>query len=166
MSAKSLRSFALGLIIAASVSGIGYYSTKDEPTIKKEVVKPSAEEMKESLLADGYVIHTEKEWNEHLAKANEEKAKAEEKAKEEPKKEEPKKEAEKEKIVYRTTITVEDGMTSIDVGRALKKAHIIKEPMDLVKEVEKRKLEKKLKPGSYEVDSNMDMNEAISKIFK
>ncbi|MBO0996102.1 hypothetical protein [Bacillus sp. SD088] len=157
MSAKSMRSFAFGLIIAACLCGVAYYSTNDE-TSAKEVEKPSVEDMKKTLVSEGYVIHTEEEWHEQLAAT--EKTKDDEKAEEEPK------EAEKEKIVYRSTIIVSDGMTSIDVGRALEKAKIVKDPMDFVNEVEKQKLEKKLKPGSYEVDSNMKLKDAISVIFK
>lgn len=152
-----MRSFAFGLIIAACLCGVAYYSTNDE-TSAKEVEKPSVEDMKKALVSEGYVIHTEEEWHEQLAAT--EKAKEDEKAEEEPK------EAEKEKIIYRSTITVSEGMTSIDVGRALEKAKIIKDPMDFVNEVEKQKLEKDLKPGSYEVDSNMKLKDAMSVIFK
>ncbi|KRG09404.1 endolytic transglycosylase MltG [Lederbergia galactosidilytica] len=167
MSAKSMRSFAFGLIIAACLSGIAYYSTKDQSTTK-EVKEPSVEEMTETLASEGYVIHTEEEWREQLAAA--EKAETEEKEKEEAKKEEKAKEepkeAVKEKIVYRTTVTVTKGMTSIDVGEALKNANIIKNPMDFVNEVEKQNLSQDLKPGSYEVDSNMKLKDVISVIFK
>ena len=44
----------------------------------------------------------------------------------------------KEKIVYKTVLTVSDGMTSIDVGNALEKANIIKDGLDFYKRVEKR----------------------------
>lgn len=155
-----MRSFAFGLMIAACLCAIAYYSTKDQ-SAAKEVEKPSVEEMRNALISEGYVIHTEEEWREQLAATE----KAEAKEKEEKVEEEPK-EAVKEKIVYRTTITVTKGMTSIDVGKALKSANIIKDPMDFVNEVEKQGLANKLKPGSYEVDSNMKLKDAISVIFK
>ena len=58
-------------------------------------------------------------------------------------------------------------MTSIDVGKELRKALIIDiSGFEFSKEVEKRKLESDLRPGTYKVDSDMTMDEVIEAIFK
>ena len=58
-------------------------------------------------------------------------------------------------------------MTSIDVGKALVKAKIINSGIDFYKEVEKRRLESNsLRPGVYEVDSDMTRDEIINIIYK
>ncbi|MCJ7842203.1 endolytic transglycosylase MltG [Lederbergia sp. NSJ-179] len=156
MSAKSMRSFAMGLMIAACACGVVYYSTPNNETNAKVEEKPSVEDMKSMLTSEGYVIHTEEEWEEQLAAMK----KAKENVPEEPK------EKPKEKIVYHAIITVTEGMTSIDVGEALQKAHIIDKKMDFVNEVEKRKLSGKLRPGTYEVNDQMKFDEVISVFFK
>lgn len=71
-----------------------------------------------------------------------------------------------EKVVYRTILTVSMGMTSIDVGNALEKAHIIESGIQFYKDVEKRGLENDLRPGTFEIESGMTTDEIISVIFK
>ena len=90
MTAKSMRSFAGGLIVAASVCSAIYFFAPSEATSTQTVSKPSVDEMKSELTNQGYVIHTEEEWNETLAA---------EKTASEDVKNEPKTET-KEKIVY------------------------------------------------------------------
>ena len=57
MTSNSIRSFAGGLIVAASMCGIAYFSGPTETAQTAE--KPSTEEMKSMLASEGYVIHTE-----------------------------------------------------------------------------------------------------------
>ncbi|MBS4207484.1 hypothetical protein [Bacillus sp. FJAT-50079] len=159
MKANSIRSFAIGLLIATSMCGAAYFlspkKVKSEPTVEKL----TEAEMKSKLAANGYKILTEEEWNEQLA--------ANEKA-EEPKEEEKEegKEEESETVVYRTILTVSSGMTSIDVGEALQKANIIDSAIGFFKEVENKGLANGLRPGTYEVDSEMTVDEIISTVFK
>ncbi len=63
-------------------------------------------------------------------------------------------------------LTVSKGMTSIDVGKALERANIIESGMDFFNEVEKRGLSKGLRPGTYEIKSEMTLDEIISIIFR
>jgi antirestriction protein len=156
MTAKSMRSFAGGLIVAASVCGAIYFFSPSEATSTKTVSKPSVDEMKSELANQGYVIHTEEEWNETLAA---------EKAASDDVKNETKKES-KEKIVYRTIISVTSGMTSVDVGRELVRAKIINSGIYFYKEVEKRGLSNSLRPGAYEIDSDMTRDEIIKTIYQ
>jgi cell division protein YceG involved in septum cleavage len=149
MTSKSMRSFAAGLIVAAGVCGAAYFSGPSKATSKQTAEKPSEGEMKSLLTAEGYVVHTEKEWEEQLSavKGNS-------------------KEATKEKIIYRTMLSVSSGMTSIDVEKALKRAKIIDNRMDFFNAVEKRGLSNDLRPGIYEVESGMTIDEIIATIFK
>jgi hypothetical protein len=156
MTAKSMRSFAGGLIVAASVCGAIYFFAPSEATSTQTVSKPSVDEMKSELTNQGYVIHTEEEWNETLGA---------EKTASEDVKDEPKTET-KEKIVYRTIISVTSGMTSVDVGKALVQAKIINSGIYFYKEVEKRGLSNSLRPGVYEIDSDMTRDEIINIIYK
>ena len=63
-------------------------------------------------------------------------------------------------------ISVSSGMTSIDVGDVLKQTGIIDDSFAFSKEVENRGLSDGLKPGIYEVNSEMSLDELIAAIFK
>ncbi|MGG4169986.1 endolytic transglycosylase MltG [Rossellomorea vietnamensis] len=159
VTSNSLRSFAGGILIATSLIGAVYLfgpseassTGKEEPA---EVQKLSEDEMVKKLTSEGYVIHTEDQWNKQLKAMNE---KQDEKASDK---------KDDDKVVYKTMLTVSTGMTSIDVGNALEQANIIKNGLDFYKEVEKRGLENELRPGTFEVESGMSTDEIISTIFK
>ncbi|MBS4192949.1 hypothetical protein KHA94_22805 [Bacillus sp. FJAT-49705] len=161
MKANWMRSFAAGLIVSASVCGAVYFAGPNKAASTQKIVeKPTVDEMKNMLTSEGYVIHTDEEWNEQLAAAKKEKNDVKEKPNEN------KDENTNEKIVYRTMLTVTSGMTSIDVGRALEQAHIIKSAKEFFNEVEKRGLSNDLRPGTFEVESGKSMDEIIAIIFK
>ena len=71
MTAKSIRSFAGGLIVAASVCGAVYFFGPDEKTSSQTSNPSSVAEMKSLLASEGYIIHTEEEWNEQMQGINE-----------------------------------------------------------------------------------------------
>lgn len=170
MKAKTIQSFAGGLLVAASVCAAVFFFGGSEATTTQAKEKMTTEEMISSLGTDGYVIYTEEQWKEQLATIEAEAETKEEPAeveKKEEKAEEPEKEPEvKEVIIYRTLLTVSPGMTSIDVGEALVKAEITDSAMKFFKEVEKRGLANSLRPGTFEVDSEMSLDEVIKLIFK
>ncbi|WP_078546714.1 hypothetical protein [Litchfieldia alkalitelluris] len=161
MKSKLLSSFASGLIVATSVSGIAYFLDKTEVKTIRQEITPSEEEMKESLTSLGYLILTQEEWDVQIEATKKEVAES----KPEVEKVESADET-KEKAIYITMLTVTSGMTSIDVGKALEKANIINDAMDFFNEVEKRGLANDLRPGTYEVDSDMSVNEIMSTVFK
>lgn len=154
MTAKLMSSFAAGMIFAAGICGAVYFFGANEVTSIQTEEKPSVKEMKNLLTSAGYVIHTEEEWKESLAAVEASKPKQDSAEKG------------KETVVYRTILTVSTGMTSIDVGNALVQAHIIDNAMTFFKEVEKRGLSNELRPGSFEVNSEMTIDEVMSTIFK
>jgi hypothetical protein len=154
MVAKQMSSFATGLIVATAICGTVYFFGPGEVTSNQDIEKPSEEEMKNMLTSAGYVIHTEEEWKEQLATVEP----AEIKTK-------PVDEG-KETIVYRTILNVSSGMTSIDVGKVLVQANITDNAMTFFNEVENRGLSNDLRPGTYEIDSEMSIEEVISIIFK
>ncbi|MEB2628493.1 hypothetical protein [Peribacillus frigoritolerans] len=156
MTSKSMRSFAGGLVVAAGLCGAVYFFGPSEATGTSE--KLSEDEMKESLASEGYVIHSEKEWEDQIAEAQSVKAKAE--AEKETVKEPT------EKVIYRTVLTVSKGSTSIDVGKTLQKAKVIKNANEFSDAVEKKGKANGLRPGTYVVDSAMTTEKIISIIFK
>lgn len=158
MTSKSMRSFAGGLIVAAGLCGAVYFFVPGEATGTSE--KLSEDDMKESLASEGYVIHSEKEWEDQIAEAEAIKDKAEAEAEKETVKEPT------EKIIYRTVLTVSKGSTSIDVGKTLQKAKVIKNAYGFSDEVEKKGKANGLRPGTYVVDSEMTTEKIISIIFK
>ncbi|MGE7587713.1 hypothetical protein [Peribacillus sp. NPDC101480] len=154
MTSKSMRSFAGGLVVAAGLCGAVYFFGPGEATGTSE--KLSEDEMKESLASEGYVIHSEKEWEDQIAEAQSIKAEAEKEAVKEP----------TEKIIYRTVLTVSKGSTSIDVGKNLQRAKVIKNANEFSDAVEKKGKANGLRPGTYVVDSAMTTEKIISIIFK
>ncbi|WP_249597570.1 hypothetical protein [Peribacillus frigoritolerans] len=156
MTSKSMRSFAGGLVVAAGLCGAVYFFGPGEVTGTSE--KLSEDEMKESLASEGYVIHSEKEWEDQIAEAQsvKDKAEAEKETIKEP----------TEKIIYRTVLTVSKGSTSIDVGKTLQKAKVIKNANEFSDAVEKKGKANGLRPGTYVVDSAMTTEKIISIIFK
>lgn len=173
METNVIRSFAAGLIAAGVISGAVFYAGTSETTSANG--KPlEHSEMKSALTSEGYIVMTEEElknqlveveteWQDKLTAAESE---WKQKLSELEGAETAKKENSNDTAIYRTIIHVSSGMTSIDVGRSLVQAKVIGNAMDFVREVEKRGLANKLKPGAYEVDSSMNMDKAISIIFK
>lgn len=163
MTSNSMRSFAGGLIVAASICGAVYFSgpgeaesidTTETNKSTEATEKVSVDEMKSLLSSEGYVIHTEEEWNKQLSAA---------KATNNGNKEQTKTD---EKVVYRTMLSVSSGMTSIDVGRALEQTNIIDNAFAFSKEIEKRGLSNELRPGMFEIESGMSLDEIIAVIFQ
>ena len=157
MTSNSIRSFAFGILIAAGVTGLVYFTAPNEANgdketeTKKVVEMASPEEMKKSLEDQGYIIHTTEEWNNVVSNSLEKEAQQT---------------PGEEKVIYRTMISVSSGMTSINVGDVLKQTGIIDDSFAFSKEVENRGLSNGLKPGIYEVNSEMSLDEIIATIFK
>lgn len=167
MKINQLGSFAAGILLSTAIIGGVYFLTDEKADGTKEadneavVEKPTEDELKSELESLGYVVQTQEEYDKKLAEA------AQSTEKEQAEKEKADENAETEKTVTRVVINVSNGMTSIDVGRALEEAKLIdKDAFSFSKDIEARGLENKLKPGSYAVDSNMSYDEIISAIFK
>jgi hypothetical protein len=165
MSAKTMRSFAGGLLVAASILSAVYFFG---PSPAQTAGKLSTAEMKSLLTSEGYVIHTKEEWNEQLAAVDAAEKKAEEagKANEAKAKDTAKEQTGEEKVVYRMMLSVASGMTSIEVGQALESAKIIPSGREFSSTVESRGLANALRPGMYEIQSGMSVDEIIGAIFK
>ncbi|MBA9026097.1 hypothetical protein [Peribacillus huizhouensis] len=155
MKAHLMRSFAGGLLLATSICGIVYlFGSNNVQTAKI----PSEDEMISSLTSEGYIVQTKEEWKKQFE--------AHEASKENTKEETTETVAPQEKVVYRTILSVSKGMTSIDIEKILKSTKSIDPAIDFSKEVEKRGLSNKLRPGTYEVDSGMTIDEIMAAIFK
>ncbi|MED3564327.1 aminodeoxychorismate lyase [Bacillus xiapuensis] len=164
MRVNLLTSFAAGILIATTISGAVYLTDQTDASTKPVKVKeqqkdvtiqPSDDEMKNKLAAAGYVVQTKAEYDKNI---NDVKAAAQ--------KATPAVDNKSKKTVYRVVLNVANGMTSIDVGRALEKAKIIDNAFKFSKEIEKKGIEHKLRPGTFVVDSDMPHEKIISTIFK
>lgn len=153
MKAKLIRSFAAGLLLATVVSGSVYFLSSNGSS-KGDL---STEEMKTLLTEDGYKVLTEVELAEQLAAAQIEAEKSQEQTATE---------NTTEKVVYRTMITVTSGMTSIDLGDALVSAKVIESRQQFVDLVEQKGLVQELRPGTFEVQSDMTLDQVIATIYR
>lgn len=158
MKANLIRSFAAGLLLATVVSGSVYFLSNDDSNGSQANL--STEEMKTALTEKGYKVLTEVEYAEELAAAQIEAEESQQEAAEEETTEKA------ETIVYRTMVTVTQGMTSIDVGDALVSAKIIASRPEFVNLVEQKGLVQELRPGTFEVHSDMTLDQVIATIYK
>lgn len=163
MIAKHLRSFAAGLIFATGVCAVVYFTEPNEAASTSKVDKQTTEQMKSTLKSSGYVIFTEEEWQGELSKVESKQNSAQEQK--DSKGQKPQEKTE-ETVIYRTILNVASGMTSIDVGHALVQGKIIDDAKTFFNEVEKRGLSNGLRPGTYELESTMTMDEVLSIMFK
>ena len=157
MNPNTLRSVAAGLLIATGVCGAVYFFGSTEETNSKQQEKMSSEEMKDVLTTEGYVVLTEDELNNKIADAEANVSKNILTNQQN---------QQSETIVYRTMITVTSGMTSIDVGNALTSAKIIPNRKAFTDAVEAKGLVQNLRPGTFEVQSDMTLDEVIATIYK
>jgi hypothetical protein len=160
MRSNLLSSFAAGLLIATSVCGAVFFSTKSDAskapvktTQNQSAMKgqPSKKEMQSELSSVGYVVQTKAEYDKAMAQAKSGAQKASS--------------ANGQKIVYRVPVRVTQGMTSLDVGNWLVRGHIITDAFKFSKDVENKGIENHLRPGTYIVDSSMSYDKVISAIF-
>lgn len=158
MKANLIRSFAAGLLLATVVSGSVYFLSNDDSNGSQANL--STEEMKTALTEKGYKVLTEVEYAEELAAAQIEAEESQQEAAAEETTEKA------ETIVYRTMVTVTQGMTSIDVGDALVSAKIIASRPEFVNLVEQKGLVQELRPGTFEVQSDMTLDQVIATIYK
>lgn len=161
MKFNQLSSFAAGIFLATAICSAAYFTVGTKAaqapvqTSKDKTdsaSKPSNEEMKAELESSGYIVQTTEEHDQSLEEAK--KAVQDEKSSEE------------QKAVNQVLLNVTEGMTSIDVGRMLEKANIVDDAFKFSKDVEKKGVENRLRPGMYKVTSEMSYDEVISTIFK
>lgn len=169
-----INSFAAGVLLATSVSGIVYFSTKDDASNvsatannnksdsvdENAVNTPTVEEMKEILTNSGYVVQSNEEAGNAEAATDQEQSAEENQEAEQP-------QEEQQPEVKKVTITVSEGMTSYDVGSTLNSEQIIPETaLQFSQKVEQQGVANYLKLGSYEISSDMTTDQIISTIFK
>lgn len=146
-----LNSFAAGILIATTITGVVYFSSNNETTkAAKQTTELTVKEMKNKLETEGYVVQTKEEY---------------EASTKEVKTSEPKETPAKE-TVTQIVVNVSEGMTSIDVGNVLVQAKMVENAFAFSKDIESRGLQNRLKPGTYVVSSDMSYDEVVSTIFK
>ncbi|MDR7236744.1 aminodeoxychorismate lyase [Neobacillus drentensis] len=158
-----VSSFATGILLATTICGAVYYTedpavtkaaSKPTQTVQKIVAQPTETEMQDKLLAAGYVVQPKAEYDKTLEAAKKAAATASTANNN------------SKKIAYRAVITVTQGMTSIDVGKMLEKAKIVPDDFKFSRDVEKKGVEKNLRPGTFTVDTEMTYDQVIATIFK
>lgn len=161
-----MSSFAAGILLTSTICGAVYFTedpvvtkaaSKPTKVEQKTVAQPTETEMKDKLTAAGYVVLPKAEYDKTLETTKTAAATA----------------AtasiatnNSKKIAYRAVISVTQGMTSIDVGRMLKKSKIISDDFKFSQDVEKKGVEKNLRPGTFVVDTEMTYDQIIATIFK
>ena len=162
-----VSSFAAGILLTSSICGAVYFT--EDPVVTKAaskptkteqkttVVQPTETEMKDMLLAAGYVVQPKTEYDQTLEAAKKAAATATNTTTAN---------NNSKKIVYRAVISVTQGMTSIDVGKMLVKSKIISNAFKFSQDVEKKGVEKNLRPGTFTVDTEMTYDQVIATIFK
>ncbi|MCM2532734.1 endolytic transglycosylase MltG [Neobacillus pocheonensis] len=160
-----LSSFAAGILISTTICGAVYFSDKSgvsktsvKPSQNQTALKvqqPSENEMKNQLVTKGYVVQTKAEYDKNMKDA---KTTVQKQATPEGN--------QSNKNVTRVILNVSDGMTSIDVGHMLFKANLVPNAINFSKDIEKKGIENKLRPGVFEVDSTMSYDQVVSTIFK
>ncbi|MDR7078180.1 hypothetical protein J2Y03_003230 [Neobacillus niacini] len=151
-----LSSFAAGILISTSISAIVYFS--DDSNNQKVFAKTSEKvqlnetEMKDKLVAKGYVVQTKDELEKTLQAAKSSETT-------------PVDSEEKAKTVTQVVVNVADGMTSIDVGNVLVQAKLIPDAFAFTKDIESKGLQNALRPGSFVVNSGMSYDQIIATIF-
>lgn len=151
-----LSSFAAGILISTSISAIVYFS--DDSNNQKVSAKTSEKvqlnetEMKDKLVAKGYVVQTKDELEKTLQAAKSSETT-------------PVDSEDKAKTVTQVVVNVADGMTSIDVGNVLVQAKLIPDAFAFTKDIESRGLQNALRPGSFVVNSGMSYDQIIATIF-
>ncbi|MBT2728108.1 aminodeoxychorismate lyase [Bacillus sp. ISL-75] len=160
-----VSSFAAGILLASTICGAVYFTedpavTKAAPKPTKSeqitVAQPTEAEMKDKLLTAGYIVQPKADYDKTI-EATKKAASAASAASAN---------NNSKKIVYRAVISVTQGMTSIDVGRMLEKAKIVPDDFKFSRDVEKKGVEKNLRPGTFTVDTEMTYDQVIATIFK
>lgn len=159
-----LSSFSAGILIATTICGAVYFADNgDVPKVSAKTsektttieVQPSEKEMVDQLVAKGYVVLPQAEYDKNLAEAKASGTKGNSS-------EDNKSGTTKTQVV----LNVANGMTSGDVGSMLKSAGMIEDAYAFSADIEKRGLQNSLRPGVFTVDSEMSLDQVISIIFK
>lgn len=153
-----LSSFAAGMLLTTAICSAVYFNA-DTPKASGKTVKVALTDadMKRKLEKKGFVVQTKEEHDKAITDATAAAQKQPAPADNKPT---------SSKTVTKVVINVSDGMTSIDVGRALVQAGIVKDAFTFSKDIEKKNLMNKLRPGVFVVDSSMTYDQVISTIFK
>ncbi len=158
MNKRSIRSFALGILLSVSLIGIFYFLEEKNP-----VQEPIREQEAKSFLEEqGFIILTKEQFNE-LESSVEEAKETEKQFKTE---QESKPEETDETTINDTTMKLEiiSGMVSHDIASLLKKNKIIDDANQFETYLEENGYSKRIQLGVFELKTGMSYKE-IAKII-
>jgi ADP-dependent phosphofructokinase/glucokinase len=154
MSRNGLRAFGAGIILATSILA-GLYFSEDNEVIPQEITDQDIEEYLDKR--DDLVLIEEGEYKELLQ--------FKEKANEKPP-EEPVQENVEEKVITKYTLEIQSGMNSLEIARLLESVGIIEDATKLNNYILEQKLAEKIQIGSYQLISDMTLEEIADIITK
>lgn len=156
MTKNGVRGLASGLLIATIVlSYFFYYHGENDKTKPSEQAQEkssdsiSENEIKAFADQNDMIILTETEYNELKDNAGQEA-------------EEP----QEEKVIYQLLLDVPSGTSSQEVAQRLEKTKIIDNAEAFMKDLKAKNLETAVKQGSYQLNSNMSIDEIIAIVTK
>ncbi|UCZ54547.1 hypothetical protein LGQ02_07260 [Bacillus shivajii] len=168
---EKMRGIAAGIFIATSaIAAIYFFSS---PMNAGEQTNAMTEDDAHQFLEDSHVILTNDEYEQLSSELTAVKADNEEliarldetsKLDEELKQGENNEQQSDEEVIYQTIISIQQGMTSTDIGRHLEKMNIIDNRRDFERKIADMGVETKIQLGETEISSDMSLEEIIRRI--
>lgn len=162
MKKQSLRSFAIGMLLSASLLGSYYFYQESKNQKQSNLNVPDATTF---LQKEGFIVLSDSEYNDlqkTIEQSREEQAKSDVEVNE--KKQEESEEEKQE--VYSYTLKVKSGMSISKIVELLYKNKIIKDPENLEKYLIDNGYHKKIQVGSFHLTSEMSNKKIAEKLTK
>ncbi|WP_096188412.1 hypothetical protein [Evansella halocellulosilytica] len=169
---QKLRGIAAGIFLATSAFSATYYLSSPQNT--EEQARAISEEEAMAILEESYVILADDEYNDmtdelsSLRVENDELVETQddrdESDNEQEENEESSDESNEGDIIYQTIITVQQGMTSGDIGSQLERLNIIDNARDFETAVSDMGVEMQIQLGETRVSSDMSIEEMVEAI--
>jgi predicted nucleotide-binding protein (sugar kinase/HSP70/actin superfamily) len=157
MNKASIRAFAFGILLATSAIGSVYYLSQPLQLTENEV---SSYLQKNALIA---VSVKEYEQLQELKK-NEQQEREKKQTNQQNSQPQEDRQGIIEKTVYAYRLVISRGKTPTDISRELEEAKVINDAASFTRYLEKHNLTRKIRIGTYNVNSNMS-NEELSRII-
>ncbi|SLL32665.1 YceG-like family [Mycobacteroides abscessus subsp. abscessus] len=162
MKKQSLRSFAIGMLLSASMLGSYYFYQESKSQEQFSINVPDATTF---LQKEGFIILSDSEYNDMqktIEQSKQDQAKSDVEANE--KKQEESKEEKQE--IYSYTLKVKSGMSISSIAELLYENKIIKDPKNLETYLIDNDYHKKIQVGSFRLTSEMSNKKIAEKLTK
>ncbi|RAK22396.1 YceG-like family protein [Anoxybacillus vitaminiphilus] len=151
MDKTAIRAFAIGMLLATAVIGSIYYYSKPAELTETEIYS--------YLQKKGLIAISEKEYNQlKEAKQQSQAISANKQVKP------AQKNMDKPKTIYSYQLVIDKGKTAAEIAKELEDAKVIKDAAAFIKYLKDHDLTRKIREGTYHVNSNMN-HEELSKMM-